>query len=360
VSQAPEPAAARHRSTTKRALQVIVSAVLVVAIFMYAIPRIADYHDVWRTMADLTPLELWSLVALMLFNLLTYWLANMAALPGLRLWRAAVVTQTTTSVANTVPAGGAVAVGLTYQILDSWGFTRSQVSLYVLVTGVWNVFMKLGLPLVSLGILAITGRLTGALVIAALIGVLALLMAITLFGLLLWKKAFARRIGDGLGRAASWFRRLAHRQAVTGWGDAAIRFRKQTLELVAGRWPWLTLTTVTSHLALYLVLLFSLRDVGVSEHEVSWAQVLAVFAFGRLISALPITPGGLGVIELGYIGGLVAAGGNEPQVVAAVLLFRVLTYGVQIPLGGFTYLIWRGKRSWRVAPSVEQVTVAAE
>jgi uncharacterized membrane protein YbhN (UPF0104 family) len=72
-----------------------------------------------------------------------------------------------------------------------------------------------------------------------------------------------------------------------------------------------------------------------------------VFAFGRLLTALPITPGGLGVVELGYIGGLVAAGGNEPQVVAAVLLFRVLTYGVQIPIGGFTYLVWRGRSRWR-------------
>jgi putative heme transporter len=62
---------------------------------------------------------------------------------------------------------------------------------------------------------------------------------------------------------------------------------------------------------------------------------------------LPLTPGGLGVVELGYIGGLVAAGGSRPDVVAAVLLFRVLTYGIQIPIGGFTYLIWRAKSSWR-------------
>lgn len=40
-------------------------------------------------------------------------------------------------------------------------------------------------------------------------------------------------------------------------------------------------------------------------------RVLSVFVFGRLISALPITPGGLGVIELGYIGGLVAAVGTS-------------------------------------------------
>jgi len=102
-----------------------------------------------------------------------------------------------------------------------------------------------------------------------------------------------------------------------------------------------------SQLALWLVLLLSLRHVGISEQEVSALQSLAVFAFGRLLGAIPITPGGLGVIELGYIGGLVAAGGNEAQVVAAVLLFRMLTYGIQIPIGGFTYVIWRLKRSWR-------------
>lgn len=334
-------------STTKRVVQAVVSLALVVGIFVFAIPRIADYSDVWRTVQDLTPLEVGSLVAATVFNLFTYWLANMAALPGLRLGQAAVVTQTTTSVANTIPAGGAVAVGLTYQILGSWGFSASSISLYVLVTGIWNVFLKLGLPVVALGLLAITGELTSVLVVAATVGVLVLLVAVALFGLVLWKKAFARRIGDGLGAAVSWLLRIVRRAPVTGWGEAAVRFRKQTIQLVARRWPWLTITTVLSHLALYFVLLLSLRHVGVSEEEVSWAQVLAVFAFGRLIAALPITPGGLGVIELGYIGGLVAAGGDEAQVVAAVLLFRVLTYGVQIPIGAFTYVVWRVKRSWR-------------
>jgi hypothetical protein len=28
-------------------------------------------------------------------------------------------------------------------------------------------------------------------------------------------------------------------------------------------------------------------------------------------------------------------------------LFRTLTFVIQIPLGGFTYLIWRAKTSWR-------------
>ncbi|MCI0632323.1 MAG: flippase-like domain-containing protein [Actinobacteria bacterium] len=331
----------------RRAIQVAFSLLIVVGIFAYAIPRIADYSAVWSTIQDLSPIEFATLFAAMLFNLVTYWLANMAALPGLRLPQSAVVTQTTTSVANTLPAGGAIAVGLTFQILRSWGFGAQEITLYIGVTGVWNTFMKLGLPIVALALLAITGQATGALVVAALVGLAVLAVAVSLFALALWKKELARRIGDGLGRLVSWFLRPLRKPAITTWGEQAVAFRKRTIALISKRWPLLTLTTVVSQLALWFVLLLSLRHVGISEQEVSTLQTLAVFAFGRLLGAIPITPGGLGVIELGYIGGLVTAGGNEPQVVAAVLLFRVLTYGIQIPIGAFTYMTWRAKSSWR-------------
>jgi uncharacterized protein (TIRG00374 family) len=346
VSHPPDEAVVR-RKRNRRILGAIASLVIVVGIFVYAIPRIADYSAVWKTIIALTAVELWSLVAAMIFNLVTYWLANMAALPGLKLAQSAVLTQTTTSVANTIPGGGAVAVGLTYTILRSWGFATHAIALYVGVTGVWNVFLKLGLPIVALALLAITGQASAALLAAALIGLAVLSVAVVLFALALWKKELARRIGDALGRAASAVRRPFHRPPITTWGEQAVGFRKRTIALVARRWPAITLTTVLSHLALWVVLLLALRHVGISEGEVPTLQVLAVFSFGRLLGALPITPGGLGVVELGYIGGLVAAGGNEPQVVAAVLLFRVLTFAIQIPLGGFTYLIWRARSGWR-------------
>lgn len=336
---------------TKRILQVLVSLGLVVGSFAYAIPQIADYSAVWATIRALTLMEVVSILAATVFNLVTYWLANMAALPGLHLGQSAVLTQTTTSVANTIPAGGAVAVGLSFTILRSWGFPSHAVALYVGVTGVWNVFLKLGLPIVALALLGLTGRASGGLVVASLVGLLVLTIAVALFGLALWRKELARRIGDRLGRIVSSVRRLFRRSPITTWGEQAVAFRKRTITLVARRWLQLTLATVLSHLALWFVLLLSLRHVGVSEGEVGALEVLAVFAFGRLIAALPITPGGLGVIELGYIGGLVAAGGNEPQVVAAVLLFRLLTYGVQIPLGAGTYLVWRARSSWRCEPT---------
>jgi uncharacterized protein (TIRG00374 family) len=347
------PKKKKKKSPTWRIVQIVVSLAIVVGIFVYAIPKFADYSQVWTHIKSMAPFEYLTLLAVTLFNLVTYWWQQMAAMPGLGFWQAAVNNQTSTSIANTIPGGGVLAVGVSYTMYRSWGFTLSQIALSTLVTGIWNIFMKLGLPVVALAILAVQGRASAALVTAALIGVLVLAGAILLFALMLWKKEFARRIGDALGRAYSAIRKLFRKPPATHWGDSAVRFRKQTIKLVARQWAPLTVSTVVSHLALFLVLLLALRHVGVSQQEVSWSQALGVYAFGRLITALPITPGGVGIVELGYIGGLVLAGGPRPEVVAAVLIFRALTYGLQIPLGGFTYLIWKANRSWRKAPPPE-------
>jgi uncharacterized protein (TIRG00374 family) len=205
------------------------------------------------------------------------------------------------------------------------------------------------MPIIAVAILVLTGSRSTALVVPAMIGVAALLAALLVFALLMSRKAFARRIGAWFGTAVSRLRRLVRKPPVTGWGDAAVRFRRQSNDLVARRWPALTLTTIVSHVGLYLVLLLAVRLVGITPGQVSWVEVLGVFSLGRLLTALPITPGGVGVVELTYIAGLVLAGGSEvrAQAVAAALLFRLLTYALQIPLGGATYLVWQRNRSWR-------------
>ncbi len=348
MSTAPVAERTRKPLGWKRIVGYTISIAIVVAIFWWAIPKFADYRDVWAAIKTLTPLETWSLVAATAFNLLTYWWANQAALPGLGIGKAAVLTQTTTSVANTLPAGGAIAIGLTYSILDSWGFTGTSVALYVGVTGIWNIFTKLALPMLALVFLALSGHLTTTYILAALFGVVVLGAAVGLFALVFRSEAFAIRIGTRMGRVASWVRRRLHKPPVTTWGDGAARFRRDTIVLVGHRWLRLSLVTVLSQVALFFVLLLSLRSFGVSEQEVSTAEAFAVYAFSRLLSAVPITPGGVGLIDLGYIGGLTAFdSAQKAQIVAAVLLFRALTYGIQIPIGGFTYIIWRVKSDWR-------------
>jgi hypothetical protein len=86
----------------KRIVGYAIFVVIVIGIFWWAIPKFANYRDVWAAIKTLTLIETWALVAATIFNLVTYWWANQAALPGLGIGKAAVLTQTTTSVANTL------------------------------------------------------------------------------------------------------------------------------------------------------------------------------------------------------------------------------------------------------------------
>jgi putative heme transporter len=352
-----------RRHNVKRILGAVASLIIVVGIFAIAIPRFADYSEVWAAMKTMTSLELVSLFLAMVFNLFTYWWANMAALPGLRLWPAAVLTQTTTSVANTLPGGGAIAVGLTYAILKSWGFTGTDTALYVGVTGVWNIFAKLALPVISIAILVATGQSSSAYVVAAIVGVVVLAIAVGLLAAVFYSERLARRIGSAVGRAigvlAKPFRR--GKPPLADMGEGAVRFRRDTIGLVEHRWIRLTFFTLLSQIALFFVLLLALRHMGIDASEISTAKAFAVYSFSRLLSAVPITPGGVGVIDLGYVGGLTAGipQSDRPEVVAAVLIFRLLTYGVQIPLGGFTYFIWLKNKSWRREAPDRPVTETA-
>lgn len=358
VDRTPSAEAGKHHSPARRIVSGVISLAIVVGIFVFAIPKVADYSEVWKAFQSLTPLELASLFAVMVFNLFTYWWANMAALPGLRLGHAAVLTQTTTSVANTLPGGGAIAIGLTYTILRSWGFTGTDVALYVGVTGIWNIFVKLAMPVISIVVLVIAGQSGSAYLVAAVVGVIVLAVAVALLTALFASEHLARRVGDGVGKVISFFLKPFHKAPRTDTGDRAVRFRADTIGLVERRWIRLTWTTILSQVTLAVVLLVSLRSMGVSEQEVSTAQVFAVFSFSRLLSAVPITPGGVGVIDLGYIGGLAAAAPADEKaaVVGAVLMFRALTFGVQIPLGAFTYLIYKAKSDWRREAPPEPAT----
>jgi putative heme transporter len=354
------PPRAGRKKRFIRAVEVLISIAIIGGVFFYFVPTIASYSDVWATIKDLTTMQLLTLAGATLLNILTYWLQMVAFMPGLTLAQAAVNNQTSTSVANTLPGGGAIAIAIAYAMFRSWGFADTEIVLFTLDTGVWNMFLKLGLPLIAFALLAVTGHASGASIVPAMIGLAALLGSITCFALLLWKKQFAYTIGSGLGRALSPVRKLLRKPPIETWGEDAVRFRKQTNTLVARRWFVMTLSTIVSHLSLFLVLFLALRYVGVSADQVSWAQVLAVFAFGRLASAVPFTPGGLGVVEAAYIQGLVIAGGSHARVVAAVLVFRALTYGVQIPLGAITYLIWQRMTSWRKEQSPASAAVAGE
>ena len=341
-AERPEP----QRSRLKRTLQAGASLGVVVGIFFGILPQVADFSRVWAAIVDMTWLEMTTLALAATWNLATYAFVMTAALPRLSLMQAFVVGQSSTAIATTLPAGSALGVGVTYAMYSSFGRSGPEIALAAVLTGLWNNFVKLGLPVVALLFLVVQGKAGVALITAAAVGSAVLAGAIVLFTLALRSPDIARRIGTTMATLVSFIRAIAHKPPVA-WADSAVRFRAETIDLLRNRWPALTLASIVSHLSLYFVLLLALRHMGITDAEVSWSEALGVFALVRLVTALPVTPGGLGLVELGLTAGLVVAGGHESGVVAAVLVYRFLTLIVQVPLGAVSYLVWRSRSAWR-------------
>jgi uncharacterized protein (TIRG00374 family) len=349
--ETPAPAGRPARPLWRRLLGPLLSVALLVAVFVFFLPQFTSLSDVWSSVRSMTWTQMAVLGLAAVWNLATYQFVVVSTMPGLTFPQATVSTETTTAVSNTVVGGAAISLGLTYAMNSSWGFSRSRTSVSLLVSGLFNNFAKLGLPVLALALLLFDSQPSPGRVVAGLAGVAGLVVAVVALWLLMRSRESAARLGRLTGRWASAVIRPFGRPPVEGWDKATTKFRDRTALLLHARWHWITLATLVSHLSLFLVLLLALRFVGVDSDQVSWIEALAVFAFARLLTAVPFTPGGLGVVELALITGLAAAGGPRAEVAAAVLIFRALTYVLPIPLGLVTYVIWQRKRSWRRAPN---------
>jgi putative heme transporter len=347
----------RMSSRSRRLVQILVSVVLVGAIFMFAFKRV-DVSSVWTEITRMTWIEGGTITAVAAWNLITYLWLWVLVTPGLSFRRAMIVTQSGTAVTNVVPGGSAIGVGLAYSMFSSWGFSRTRSTVAILVSGAWNMLIKFGMPMLALVLLALQGDVTPQRVVAGVVGLGLLAASVIGFVRVFCNDGAAARVGSLAGRAVAWFRRRLRRPAPIDWGPKFVVFRHNAAGLLRRRWPVITVAALVSHLSLYLVLLVSLRHVGVTDNQVGWAQVLAVFALGRLLTLVRFTPGGAGATEAVLIAGLAAAGGERAEVAAAVLVFRGLTWLLPVPIGVLAFVSWR---RWRArAGSAGKVGAATE
>ena len=340
----PQPETVRPRLRTGRKIfRAVLPAVLVVAIFLFALPRFASYGSVWSSLDAMTWPQALLVAAAAAASMASAWFMICSVLPSVRLREAAVVNLGSNAVANTLPGGGALAMGVSWAMLSSWGVSPAEYVLYSLVSGIWNVFARLGLPVLALLVLVPAARPGAGLITAAVVGLALLAAAAAALGLLLRSESFADRAGRALQHVLVVACRLVRRQASFDVSGSLLGFRAQAGALIAARGWRITAAMVASNLTLWLVLLACLRGLHLSQAQVPWQTSLAAFAFVRLLTVLPITPGGLGITELGLIGILAAAGGHQAtaQVTAAVLLYRAVTYLPPIPLGAIACLAWR-------------------
>ncbi len=288
-------------------------------------------------------------VVLGVVNLATNWPPIVVALPGLQVREAAVTNTAGAALSNTVPEGGAVATGLNYAMLRSWGFTLGDTTSEVLVTGTWSQMTKYILLAIGLVAVVLQGWGPVGLEWVALGLVVLVAVAIVLLTLILRSEAFAARLGAWCDRVIARVRRRVPRIPDPGLDKGLPLFRTQMVTLLRLCWGRLTATMLVSQLMVVLVLGVCVRMQGLDESTISWAVILVAWGLVTFASLLIPTPGGLGVAEVVLVAvlGHGLPQSDEAAVLAAVLLYRIATFLVPIPIGLVTYLYWRKSTAWR-------------
>jgi len=321
---------------------------LIALIFLVVLPVIADPRDVWATVSGVSWPWFVALAAAAFINVLTFAPQTMAALPGLRFRPALAVTTASTASTYITPGGLVTGIGLSYGMLRGYGFQPRAVTLSITVVTIWNQFMIFGTPAAALAWLTVAGGSNALLQTAAYAGVAVFVAILVATVAALTADVLARWTGALAASAASAALRVVRRPPV-GWsGENFVRFRRDGVGLLRARWHWLTLGTLAGHLTVYLVLLVSLRALGVTGGEVSLAESFAAWALVRVLGQVAITPGGFGIVELGLTGALVAFGGPQAEVIAAALVYRFLTVAPTLSAGALFGVTWRRHHpGWR-------------
>jgi uncharacterized membrane protein YbhN (UPF0104 family) len=317
----------------RRLLLTLASVAVVVATFVFVLPRVANYGDVWEVIRDLTWEQIGVLVLVTALNIATFAPPYMTALPGLGFTRALILTQASTAATYVAPGGAAVGIAIAFAMLRGWGFSAAAVALAVALTGAWNQLFMLFAPAGALALLTLAGGSNPLLQTVALIGLATFVGVIAVFAAAFSGEDVARWVGNSAARLATSALRVVRRSPVTWTGDALADFRLRAVGLLRRRWWMLTLATAAGHLTVFVVLVTCLRTLGVSGAQVTLVEAFAAWTLVRLLGSIPATPGGLGIVELGLTSALVGFGGNNAGVVAAVLLYRFLTMVPTLVLG---------------------------
>ncbi len=305
----------------------------VLVTFLFFLPKIADYRDVWDVVKGLSWEWVLALIAVAALNIVSFAPPWQVALPGLGFVQALEVTQSATALSIVVPGGPAAGAASAFGMLRSWGFKARDVTRAVTLTSLWNQFLNLSFPIIAVFLLAVHGDDTRLLALPAFIGAAVLGVVVTAFVVALVSDRLARDVGDLAARVADWSLAKVHRGPVAWDGGSFERFRDGAGDLVGRRWHLLTVTSLFGSLTVFLVLLVCLRALDVPPSQVSAVEAFAAWSLVRIIASIPITPGGIGVVELGLTSALVGFGGNNAGVVAAVLVYRFLTMVPTLVLG---------------------------
>ena len=351
VTEAPQR---RQRPWWQQALSFGLTVIVLVAVFGFVIPQLADYRDILGFVGDISTAWWLVLAALALAFLVAYPIVLMEVIRTLRFREAFVSHMAGTAVTNSIPSGGAIALALNYAMYMSWGITPHAVSAGLLAAGVWDWLARIALPVLAVIGVAAIGETLQWMWLVSIGGVLFVAAVVFLLVRLAGNQAAALRFARWLDRRADWvFARFnKDKPDVVG---IVMQFRDDLNGIISDRAWRLTAATIWNHATMTALFAASVYAVGVTPDLIPIPWVVLAFTLGRFIVMIPVSPGGLGLVDLGWIGlltlGWQTASPSVPVdaslISAGVLLFRALSLLPPIPIGIVTGLFWRVNKSWR-------------
>ncbi len=335
----PDDTGARRRRRRKRARRHIGRSVkLVLFLFIVnnvVIPQIGGARHAAEALGDVNPAMLALGLVLQLASLASYALLTRAALPAPQphvheLVRMQLATK---AVTNTVPGGNAAGSALGYKLLTATDVRGADAGFALATAGigsavVLNLILWVGLlisiPLRGFNQLYVTAALIGVLLMGG--------FAFVVFGLVKGS-AVAERIMRAIARklrfidedkAGEVVRRLA-----TRLGDL---LSDPPLLRRAGLWA--TAQTLLDAASLWVFLRAFQVNADIDALIVS-------YGLANVLAAIPITPGGLGIVEATLITTLTGFGLGRGGVALGVTSYRLASFWLPIPLGALSYVSLR-------------------
>jgi putative heme transporter len=243
--------------------------------------------------------------------------------------RMIVITAGGTAMTNALPAGAAVAAGFSFRQYRLSGANRSTAATVMVLSGLLSVATLALMYFLVLGAATATPWLE----LLRSNPVIAILIALLLVGLvwLLVRRSMARRpqvLSDApTPRLDRWETRWP--KVVSFLRDALDTMRQARLvkiRYMSAAVGWSLLKWVAEGICL-------LAACRAFDIYIDFVALCVVYLSVQLVRQVPFTPGGIGLVEASLLAGLVAAGAPHGASAAAVLVYRLLSAWIVIPVG---------------------------
>lgn len=356
-----DPARHRRRRGFRPIRFTIKSFAFVAAIYFLLLPLLPEFRRAIGDLSRVQPLLLGLGLALQITALFTYSLLTRSALgtagAGLSRMRFFRIQMSTKALSNIVPGGSAASSALGYRLLTLSGVSGPDAGFALATAGLGSAVV---LNLIFWAALIISIPIRGVnagYVTAALAGVIIMILV---GGIVLG-------LMHGQGRADRIVRWVAGRFRSNG--DRAVSALRQIgtrlEELLED--PALLKRVVFWASANWLLDAASLWVfIRAFDRSVEFDALLIAFGLANVLAAIPITPGGLGVVDASLVASLIGFGLPRRIATIGVASYRLAQYWFPIVLGGVLYLslrigpwqIERRERLVRLRDLAEQGTAA--